>query len=132
MYNQQKRPSSSGKPFNPAHTHPASISTIPSIQTRQHMSLASSASSSKDKPDVPVEGIQSGGGGGGGAGAGSEESIDQIGINKNSKNEDEDSKKDKSKWNDPKIVHPAWKGFGKGPNEDEVKNDKKRDGKARL
>ncbi|WVW82288.1 hypothetical protein I302_104294 [Kwoniella bestiolae CBS 10118] len=131
MYNQSKRPTISSKPFNPAHTHPASISSTPSIQTRS----AASASSSKEKgkPAVPEEGIQSGGGGGGGAGAGSEEGIEGLGVGKeggNSKKEGED----KSKWSDPKKVHPAWEGFGKGPgNDDEEKNNKKkRDGKSKL
>ncbi|WWC99674.1 hypothetical protein V866_006578 [Kwoniella sp. B9012] len=128
MYNQSKRPtiSASSKPFNPAHTHPASISSVPSIQTRSSTSAASSKD--KGKPAVPEEGIQSGGGGGGGAGAGTEEGIEGVGLGKDGEGED------KSKWSDPKKVHPAWEGFGKGPNDstDEKEGKKKRDGKSKL
>ncbi|WRT64135.1 uncharacterized protein IL334_001064 [Kwoniella shivajii] len=133
MYNSNKRPTTS-KPFNPAHTHPASISSLPSIQTRQHISAASS---SNDKSSVPPEGIQSGGGGGGGAGAGSSEGIDGLGddekkeSNKEGKGNNTDSD---PKWSDPKVVHPAWEGFGKGPAQEEKATieDKKRDGKSKL
>ncbi|WWC66252.1 uncharacterized protein I206_100153 [Kwoniella pini CBS 10737] len=125
MYNARKRPTAN-KPFNPAHTHPASISSLPSIQTRQHISMASS-SPSKDKPAVPAEGIQSGGGGGGGAGAGSEEGIEGLGIEKN--DEDKEKKGNDKKWSDPKVVHPASDVWGKGPSKED---EKRRGSKAKL
>ncbi|WWC58742.1 uncharacterized protein I303_101286 [Kwoniella dejecticola CBS 10117] len=136
MYNSKKRPSTN-KPFNPAHTHPASISSIPSIQTRQHTSSSLSASSSKEKPAVPKEGIQSGGGGGGGVGAGSEEGIDGMGIDAEDEQKDKDKGKkndNDKKWSDPKIVHPASDVWGKGPTskKQEGGEEKSRDGKAKL
>ncbi|OCF39529.1 hypothetical protein I317_06688 [Kwoniella heveanensis CBS 569] len=129
MFNSKKRPttassSSPNKPFNPAHTHPASISSTPSNQSRVHVSSASGGNATKTasskSSSVPVEGVQSGGGGGGGAGAGSMEGIDGEGIDKakggtqkGGTEQDANAKAD-AKWSDPKIVHPAWEGFGKG------------------
>ncbi|WVF70613.1 hypothetical protein IAT40_005405 [Kwoniella sp. CBS 6097] len=158
MFNSKKRPTASSssssssttnKPFNPAHTHPASISSTPSIQTRVHTSSASGSGSGSSgaggngkSSSVPLEGIQSGGGGGGGAGAGSIEGIVGKGIDKETKQGQSQKETGKpgeqgtreaadAKWSDPKIVHPAWEGFGKGPKKDnEV--EKGEDAKAKL
>ncbi|WVR05875.1 hypothetical protein IAU60_002901 [Kwoniella sp. DSM 27419] len=129
MLNSKKRPTAptagktSSKPFNPAHTHPASISSPTSIQTKEHVTDAKSGASAR--PAVPEEGIQSGGGGGGGVGAGSDEGIEGLGIDKQG-----DKGKVDDKWSDPKKVHPAWDGFGKGPQAG--KADKDEETKAKL
>ncbi|WVQ97315.1 hypothetical protein IAU59_004426 [Kwoniella sp. CBS 9459] len=157
MFNSKKRPtaassstSSTNKPFNPAHTHPASISSSPSVQSRVHVtSAASKGTDGAGSSSTPVEGIQSGGGGGGGAGAGSFEGIEGKGIDKatkQGKSEESASTKspqkgrggeadetDSQKWSDPKRVHPAWEGFGKGPGASkDAEGEKGKDPKAKL
>ncbi|WWD17894.1 hypothetical protein CI109_102339 [Kwoniella shandongensis] len=111
MLSRNKRPTvsaSSSKPFNPAHTHPASISSTPSIQSKIHVSTA-----------LPDEAAQSGGGGGGGVGAGSEEGMTLVVEKDKGKTGGESKEEDSSKWSDVKKVHPAWEGFGKGPGKNE-------------
>ncbi|KAK8865919.1 hypothetical protein IAR55_001067 [Kwoniella newhampshirensis] len=106
MISRNKRPTT----FNPAHTHPASISSVPSIQSKVHISTTNGSGF------IPDEAAQSGGGGGGGVGAGSEAGMEVV-VDKqgNQAGKKDGGPETTEKWGDVKKVHPAWEGFGKRP-----------------
>ena len=115
---------SNSQPFNPAHTHPASIQTSHSFVPKRIHGSTTATTAQNQTPNsrsVPEEGIQSGGGGGGGTGLGSSEAML---VPRSSAPSSSTAARGGTRGlavSDVRYFHPAWEGFGKSVREEVYK-----------